>query len=623
MTRDKRLRSYIRAVLVLGAFILANSMLPPRFTAGGVFFGYLAVVVLSSAIKIRLPGLTSTVSPNVIPILIGISELTLTESVLLGLAGALVQAFWHSREKATPTQLAFHGAVGMVAAASGGTLLAAIHNWRGAGGSVAFATLAVAYFVVYNLPICTANSLSGHKRLATVWRECYASSFPLFMFSAVAAGVYRSAGQPKWIFSVAIAPLLYLVYRAYWILVRQLQHDKDSAGEAADLNLRSMEALVAVIEARDGGNPIDVAMVRAYSIAAAKKLDLHEDEVKALAAAALLRDIGKMAVPDYLFSRPGKLTPAEMERVRSHVSASTAILKRVEFPFPVVPVIEAHHERWDGTGYPKGLKGEAIPIGARILGAVDALVSLSSPRPYRPAVPVEDAMAKIALEANRAFDPQVIAALEATYQKVEAPSDTEQALDDTESGEDAISYIMKARFEDEIEAPADPTLSLRESLAIFGMRLSRVVPYDSIVVYLRTGERLVPEFASGEEWKLLSTAEVEIGACVSGKVAASGKSQLNVDPTSDFLVIGQKAPRINLRSAVSVPLEGSGGVRGVLTLFRVGKNSFRVEDLRVLLAVRLKVLHYDLLELATAKMNLSAESVHEETDATRLSKALL
>ena len=142
-------------------------------------------------------------------------------------------------------------------------------------------------------------------------------------------------------------------------------------------------------------------------------------------AAALLHDIGKLAVPEHIISKPGKLTPEEFEKMKIHPIVGAEILERVRFPYPVAPIVRAHHEKWDGTGYPNGLRGEEIPIGARILAAVDCLDALASDRQYRRAMPLEDAMKVVRSEAGHAFDPRVVDALEQGYvqweRKAQAP----------------------------------------------------------------------------------------------------------------------------------------------------------------------------------------------------------
>ena len=137
-------------------------------------------------------------------------------------------------------------------------------------------------------------------------------------------------------------------------------------------------------------------------------------------AAALLHDIGKLAVPDHIINKPGRLTPEEFEKMKIHPIVGADILERVAFPYPVAPIVRAHHEKWDGTGYPDGLKGEEIPIGARILAAVDCLDAVASDRQYRKALPLDEAMKLVVEESGTSYDPKVVEILARRYRELEA-----------------------------------------------------------------------------------------------------------------------------------------------------------------------------------------------------------
>src|SRR6201998_4970018 len=180
----------------------------------------------------------------------------------------------------------------------------------------------------------------------------------------------------------------------------------------ASLHLRTIESLALAIEAKDHTTHDHLQRVRIYAMELAKDLGLSADETEALQAASVLHDIGKLAVPEHIISKPGKLTPEEFEKLKVHPIVGAEILEQVDFPYPVVPIVLAHHEKWDGSGYPHGLKGEEIPIGARILSAVDCLDALASHRPYRPALSLEEAMKVVASESGTSFDPRIVERLQ-------------------------------------------------------------------------------------------------------------------------------------------------------------------------------------------------------------------
>ena len=137
----------------------------------------------------------------------------------------------------------------------------------------------------------------------------------------------------------------------------------------------------------------------------------REEGVEGLKAAALLHDIGKLAIPEYILNKPSGLTKWEVQKMQTHSAVGAEILETVPFPYEVVPYVRHHHEKWDGTGYPDGLKGNDIPLGARILSVADCYDALRSDRPYRAAMSSEVALEYITGLARKSYDPVVVAAL--------------------------------------------------------------------------------------------------------------------------------------------------------------------------------------------------------------------
>src|SRR2546429_5848361 len=168
--------------------------------------------------------------------------------------------------------------------------------------------------------------------------------------------------------------------------------------------MRTIEALALAIEAKDQTTHDHLQRVRIYALEVAKDLQVPTEEREAVHAAALLHDIGKLAVPEHIISKPGRLSPEEFEKMKIHTLVGAEILERVRFPYPVVPIVRAHHEKWDGSGYPLGLKGAEIPIGARILSAVDYFHAMASDPPYRRALPLHEVFPPPAAESGKAID---------------------------------------------------------------------------------------------------------------------------------------------------------------------------------------------------------------------------
>ena len=219
-----------------------------------------------------------------------------------------------------------------------------------------------------------------------------------------------------------------------------MEAEKRHVEEVCALHLRTIEGLALAIDAKDHTTHSHLHRVRTYAVEIAKDMELSPQDLDALRAAALLHDIGKLAVPDHIINKPGRLTPEEFEKMKIHPIVGAEILEKVAFPYPVAPIVRSHHERWNGEGYPDGLKGEEIPIGARILAAVDCLDALASDRQYRKALPLDEAMAQIARESGAAFDPRVVEMLARRYLDLErmVTENQAEALKDAQEVRQAV-----------------------------------------------------------------------------------------------------------------------------------------------------------------------------------------
>jgi diguanylate cyclase (GGDEF)-like protein/putative nucleotidyltransferase with HDIG domain len=593
------------------------------------FACYLAVALLASGLKVQLPGIDGTMSVNFLFILMGVMELSLSETLVIGCAASLVQSVWQARKRLDPIKIVFNVA-GMMANASALTYLG--YHWLsgrfGSNKPILLMVAALVFFFANTLPIAVVIALTEGKSSRRVWSECYFWSFPYYLVGAAAVGlvgiVNRSAG---WETSLLVLPLIYWVYRSYRLYLGRLEAEKERVEvekrhveEIASLNMRTIEALALAIEAKDHTTHTHLQRVRIYAVAIAKELNLSEGEVEALRAAALLHDIGKLAVPEQIINKPGRLTPEEFEKMKVHPIVGAEILERVAFPYPVAPIVRSHHERWDGTGYPEGLSGEAIPMGARILATVDCLDAMASHRQYRQALPLADAMAKVREKAGSWFDPRVVEILQERYVELERAA---QMTEDTASlglsktlkverglapatgfdrvdpshgpvdNADFLTSIASARQEAqtmfELSQDLGVSLSLSETLSVLSMRLRRMIPYDSIAVFVNRNGWLLPELVSGENFRMLSSLKIRVGEGLCGWVAENCKPIVNGNPQVEAGYVVDPGKHTTLQSALVVPLEGLNGVVGVLAMYHANRDAFTPDHLRILLAVGSKV----------------------------------
>jgi diguanylate cyclase (GGDEF)-like protein/putative nucleotidyltransferase with HDIG domain len=424
-----------------------------------------------------------------------------------------------------------------------------------------------------------------------------------------------------WETSLLLVPAIYVIYRSYRLYLGKLDDEKRHVEEMASLHLRTIEALALAIEAKDQTTHDHLQRVRVYAVEVAKELGVTPDEMQAVHAAALLHDIGKLAVPEHIISKPGRLTLEEFEKMKIHPVVGAEILERVRFPYPVVPIVRAHHEKWDGTGYPAGLKGTDIPIGARILSAVDYLDALASDRQYRRALPLEEVMQRLGAESGKSFDPKVVDILKKRYLSLEklaaaqfngevnpglstdlkierglAPAagfENISVKDGTGQEATFLSSIAAARQEAqtlfELSQDLGASLSLVETLSVFSVKLRSLVPYDAIAIYVRRNEELIPEYVNGDNFRLFSSLRIPLGQGLSGWVAHNRKPIINGNPSVEPGYLNDPTKFSTLRSALAIPLEGVNGVIGVLALYRGERDAFTSDHLRILLAISSKM----------------------------------
>src|SRR5580658_2345478 len=584
------------------------------------FICYLIAALLASSLKVVLPGVEGTLSVNFLFTLLGILELSLPETLIIGLASTLAQFYWRPARQLKLVQLLFNLSQVTVssAVAYGAYKLVAIYVLH-APGPLALLVAAITHFGCNTVAMSTIIGLTEDKPITKVCTESYLWLFPYYLVGAAVAGLVHFLNRHVgWQSSLLILPPIYLLYRSYRLYLGKLDAEKQHAEKVSNLHLRTIEALALAIEAKDETTGEHLQRVRVYAMELAKELGLTEDETEALRAASVLHDIGKLAVPEHIISKPGKLTPEEFEKMKIHPIVGAEILEQVDFPYPVVPIVRAHHEKWDGSGYPNGLAGEEIPIGARILAAVDCLDALASDRQYRKALPLDEAMAKVVADAGKSFDPRVVAILHRRYveleklaneQPLQAPpklstdikverglapaagfaESAEPAGSTSGASAGAVDLMPAARQQGQeildLSRQTGPSLSTADILSLLAVRLKRLVPHDSMAVYIPRNGSLAAEFVSGENFRLFSSLRIPDGEGLSGWVAQNHKAIVNGNPSVEPGYLNDPTKYSTLRSALAVPLEGSGGVAAVLALYRADQDAFTADDLRIVEAI--------------------------------------
>ena len=396
-----------------------------------------------------------------------------------------------------------------------------------------------------------------------------------------------------------VVPLLLISYLTFRTSVARVNDANRHLTEMNRLYLSTVETLATAIDAKDQVTSHHIRRVQNYALSLARAVGVHaEADLKAIEAAALLHDMGKLSVPEFILNKPGALTPTEFERIKMHAVAGAHILSQIDFPYPVVPIVRHHHEYWDGSGYPDGLRGEAIPLGARIMAVVDCYDALTSQRPYRPAMSSKEALDIIVARRGTAYDPRIVDALldvVGDFPQLDGQARVDPAhVAPPWAATPVLSPAALERPGAGARSAEDILLlsSLAEGLAgratlddvaeAMSRHLRRMAPAPLVVFFLpddHSGD-IVARHVSGDAEGRVGGVRLPLGSGLSGWVAAHRRTIVNSDPALD---LGDRLAALSppLKSALSTPLVAGGELVGVLTLYAVASDAF-TEDHRLL-----------------------------------------
>src|SRR5438034_1590436 len=525
---------YVGAVLAAGAAVLVW-FAPHSIANIGLFAALLVFSSLASGLKVSLP-LTKSGSTMSVSYAVDFAALLLLgpdETMLVAMASAWSQCTFRMKTRNPPYRTLYSMASLVLTVKAAGM----IYVWLGGtapGQPFSLSTIprplvgaATAYFVCNTVFIATAISLSTEQSIVKVWNENFLWSAPSYFVgagaAAVAASVIDRGGY--WMASLAAAPL-YLTYRTYKVYLGRVQDQQRHVQQVSDLHLATIEALALAIDAKDQTAQSHIRRVQVYAAGLARALGMNSNEIQGVKTAALLHDIGKLAVPEHILSKPGPLTQEEFQKIRIHPQVGAEIISGVPFPYPVSPLILSPHERWDGKGYPAGLKGEDIPLGARILSVVDYFDALMSERPYHKAMSFDAAIGLLRQESGKALDPRVVTTFVEMYLALAAEADASQeparkltrVASHAPAAAPAVGLVSESParknvFEDialahreiyalyEIAQAMGSSLGVADTMALISSKLSNIVPFSCCALFLYSDDRS-EERRVGKECKL-------------------------------------------------------------------------------------------------------------------------
>jgi putative nucleotidyltransferase with HDIG domain len=471
-----------------------------------------------------------------------------------------------------------------------------------AGGLIVpLGVLAATYFLINSG--LTASIVAAEARRApfVVWREHFMPLAPTYAAGASVALLLVVALRQVHFSAIAlILPLLLISYLTMRSSFGRLEDSKQHVEQLNRLYLSTVETLATAIDAKDEVTHGHIRRVQAAAIGLAKELGITDEQtLQAIEAAALLHDTGKIAIPEHILNKPGKLTAAEFEKMKMHAPIGAEILSSIEFPYPVVPIVRHHHENWDGSGYPDGLRGSDIPIGARILSVVDCFDALTSDRPYRSRLTDEAAVTILMERRGTMYDAAIVDAFVAAHDRL-MPSETpmhpaaravggarsrERAVNpepspagqsDNGVAEELLGVSSLARAVSGNASPADVG-------ALSWMMLKQMLPCSSMGLFVpdeRNGT-IVGCFAGGPHATVIRGLCALPGDGVVGWAAAHHRAAVNAEPALDF---GLSAATLDppLLSALVVPLIHDGAMVAVLAVYAPTRSAFSDDHLRLL-----------------------------------------
>jgi diguanylate cyclase (GGDEF)-like protein/putative nucleotidyltransferase with HDIG domain len=591
-----------------------------------------SLVVVSGVRPVRIPGTKASVTAGDAFIFLGVVFLGVPAAIVLGAVDLLTSSLRTTR-RAT-SWIAAPACMAVTVFVAGQVFYLSLEAYAGitrrpVGLNEALRLeqlllplilMALVQYFLNGMLVATLIALKSRRPVWGCWRDNYLWTSWTFFAGALAALVIYGAtmkfGVLYVILSVPVIAATLATYRTYFERVAEKTRE---AAELSRIHLATVEALATAIDAKDQTTHCHVRRVQIYCARMGELMGLTTNEIKALRAGALLHDVGKLAVPDHILNKPGKLNGAEFEKMKIHTTVGAQILERVGFPYPVVPIVRSHHEQWDGAGYPDGLKGEQIPLTARILSVVDCFDSVREDRPYRPGKTREEACALLKRGAGNHFDPSVVELFlkhlpeferEIAEGGLDHPGFTSveceprALLDDTHASmppglqadardsvaaatPEYLTQIKNAHREVyalyEIARTFGSSLDIEDTVTVLVNKVGHIIPFDLCAVYLFDELKgyATAAHVAGRHAELVRGRAAAPGEGVVGFVLANRRPSYLLDPMLDFMDI-HLPEGSEYHSMVALPLLKDERLLGVLAVYATEARRYADDHLRLL-----------------------------------------
>ena len=611
-------RIYVWTVIAAGLAVVGDSIF--RLSAepiGSSWFILAGLTLLSGSATVRLPSTYASISISETFVFTAVLLYGPAAGTVLVAVDGLVGSFWITKRYRAIHRVLFNMSAPAVSAWCSAHLfftvagIAPLVKEPSPINAIlpALVLFALAYFSINSWLVTFVIALERKLPAVRVWKTSFGwLSLNYFGGASVA---FLLVGYNRTInlgYIGAIIPLLLVLYFTFKAAMGRVEDADKHVEQINRLYLSTIETLAMAIDAKDQVTHGHIRRVQAQATSLAIEVGVRDENLlKAIEAAALLHDMGKLAVPEYILNKPGRLTDSEFEKMKLHASVGADILSAIAFPYPVVPIVRHHHESWNGSGYPAGIKGTEIPIGARILAVVDCFDALTSDRPYRARLSDEEALAILKERRGTMYDPMVVD----TFFRFHATPTVEIPGNGPPSA--VLNTIAHSRriapttavTPDQITTSANEMLTVYElSRALAGQvslgdagdiiakHLHRLIPSSLCVFYLydRVSDDLEARHVVGDGAASVRGSRIALGRRLSGWVAANRQTISNSDASLDLAALAG-APLKHLRSCLSTALIVEDELVGVVSLYAAETTGFSDDHKRVIEAVARQIAH--------------------------------
>lgn len=606
-------RAYVLGVSAIGLAVAGNAVFELFVQPVNPQWLYLAALTLfTGAFTVRIPGIPAYLSVSDTFVLVSVFLFGPAAGTIIAVLDALIISLRVGQTAWQPFRIIFNcSAIALSSNAAG-----QVFFWVGgiAPFSVETSPLSIillplflcslTYFFLNSWLVTIALSLEKQRPPFAVWRDNFLwLSVNYFVGGSVAGLLVTYSREIDLTTLGIIVPLLLVSYLTFKTSLGRIEDANQHLTRVNKMYLSTIETLAMAIDAKDQITHGHIRRVQRLAVGLAKAVGVNDDvQIKAIEAAALLHDMGKLAIPEFILNKPGRLTASEFGVMKQHANIGADILGSIQFPYPVVPIVRHHHESWDGKGYPDGIKGVAIPLGARILSVVDCFDALTSDRPYRPRLSTADAISVLLERRGTMYDPLIVDRF------VEAQQELSRLAELPEShGESMESIATKLRITPEPEPepmvshdnrlplkalallksikPSPSGVSIEDLGVMISNRLAKLCDFSGLALYVNTDNQraLKCRYADGPLSMLIDGPEIQLGEQLSGWVAAHRTPIWNSDATLDLPLDVARVAGVSLGS--SVPLIDDDVVVGTLTLYSHAGKEIGLEQRMLIQAV--------------------------------------